>query len=233
MGNSFTSERDYSGHVLPGETYYLDSVLHKPITGLTNKTEKISDHLAHRLKNMYIDLRDILDNNDIKHWAAYGTLLGAFRHEGIIPWDDDFDIEIESKDVQKLITLFNDNKKYILVKPKFSNWCFFKLFYIESNDMRPPFIDIFFDQQINNNQFSNCTNPQMKLDYQDIFPLKKTKFEDTWIYIPNKAEYILKKYYGEDVFTIPKNTHNHKLTFLERGNIIAPSPYIGKEFFGL
>lgn len=36
-------------------------------------------------------ITDVLDRHDIKYFITFGTLLGAVRHQGFVPWDDDFD----------------------------------------------------------------------------------------------------------------------------------------------
>lgn len=42
-----------------------------------------------RMYDLMRDALDLLDDHRIEHWLMAGTLLGAVRHGGIIPWDDD------------------------------------------------------------------------------------------------------------------------------------------------
>lgn len=63
--------------------------------------------LQQELYTMLEKLVDILNDNQIKYWLAYGTTLGAIRHNGFIPWDDDVDIYIDGKDYAKLQKIFS------------------------------------------------------------------------------------------------------------------------------
>ena len=66
---------------------------------------------------MLIELDRICRENNINYIIDAGTLLGAVRHGGFIPWDDDIDVAIPRADYDKLIEIFKHDyadKYYIL-----------------------------------------------------------------------------------------------------------------------
>jgi phosphorylcholine metabolism protein LicD len=52
-------------------------------------------------KNEFIKICNLLDKLEIKYFLAAGTLLGAIRHKGFIPWDWDVELSVYSVEVEK------------------------------------------------------------------------------------------------------------------------------------
>lgn len=61
--------------------------------------------------------------NELRYYALGGTMLGALRHQGFIPWDDDLDIGMPRNDYERLEALMKDiqDERYMLETPNTPN----------------------------------------------------------------------------------------------------------------
>ena len=62
----------------------------------------------------------ICKEHDITYYLGEGSLLGAMRHQGFIPWDDDLDILMQREDYDKFLNIVSENlnEKYVLLNEK-------------------------------------------------------------------------------------------------------------------
>ncbi len=120
---------------------------------------------------------DFCKKNNLRYYLSYGTLIGAVRHKGFIPWDDDIDVEMPRADYNKLMELLSQQNNLIS----------------ENIELKTPFSKNYqypFAKVIDNTTF--VQEVTMKEKYKtsvwiDIFPLDN--IPDS----PREAEAFLKK----------------------------------------
>lgn len=124
-------------------------------------------HLQHVILGIVKDIDDLCLENDIEYYLEGGTCIGAIRHKGFIPWDDDLDIIMDSENYERFIAVCReklDTTKYYL-QEGYRDWPmpFSKIkllgtvynepsMYYDHPDHRGIFVDIFRLDNVSNSK---------------------------------------------------------------------------------
>lgn len=79
-------------------------------TALRQLTETEAASLKRLLVQMLTDLATLCDRHGLRWMISGGSCLGAIRHQGFIPWDDDLDVSMPRRDVEQLRDLLDQGE---------------------------------------------------------------------------------------------------------------------------
>lgn len=127
----------------------------KQMSGRKLSHEEIQD----RLFEMMCSFDSFCKENDIEYYLAYGTLIGAIRHGGFIPWDDDVDVLVPRKDYEKLKTFDRIDENTDIVSAWNDRGYYHPYTYINLSDRRTVIDEAF------------AAHPTGKGLFIDVFPL--------------------------------------------------------------
>ena len=114
-----------------------------------------------KLLELMTAFNDFCKENGVRYSLAYGSLLGAIRHKGFIPWDDDLDIFIDRENYARLLKALTNNQLITLERDtKETLWVdkvFFKSFVRSNEDSFIPTLDVFLLDNVPNNSICRFT----------------------------------------------------------------------------
>ncbi len=116
-----------------------------------------------RMLEILLEVDKICKKHDIKYWLSSGTLIGAMRHDGFIPWDDDLDIEMMRSDYLRLMEVLPSELPEWLALQNDETDPYYFFYYAKVRDRR--------SRMLEHNNYDRIWQEQGI--YIDIFPMEQ------------------------------------------------------------
>ena len=174
------------------------------------------------LYQMLKDVHEVFELYKIPYWVDSGTLLGAIRHRGIIPWDDDLDLCILEKQEERFLAaipiLVGLGYEVIALRFGYKIYPGRMVIAIAQYPWKHPGCDIFIMQTTSNKQlcYKFCWGGEIRSkaprlrSWDEIFPLRLYNFGPIIVYGPNNPFPYLDDWYGNDWSTMAYRGYNHQ-----------------------
>jgi len=151
---------------------------------------------ATHLYSLLKDVTDVMHSNRLEYFVSFGTLLGAMRHQGMIPWDTDVDLVVPLKKKDETLTTLQNilGDKYVIkeVKEECIVGHAIRIYLSEINTLH---VDLFFYIEEDNNIIFGYDRKFLK---EEVFPLSFVSYYDLSLYAPKNKDQQLQKFYGKD-----------------------------------
>ena len=192
-----------------------------------------------KLRKVMVELLDefvsICEKNELSYFLTAGTLLGAIRHKGFIPWDDDIDVAMPRKDYEAFLTIFEsqNSENYYLLSHKcpqdniyhympFAKLCKKNTIFAEENISESNYTGIYIDiwPYDNCNRFFLPIHTKLLKFFSKLYPIKRK------VHKPVRKSYLiitkifcmllpsqLMKYFSTTFYLIFNNNNTKYITF--------------------
>lgn len=180
--------------------YFVDPANARPATGALAKRQ--AENLC-----LLKEFVAICKKYKLDYWLDFGTLLGAKRHGGFVPWDDDIDVAMRREDIVKFRDVFQKGHKENL---EFLFWMGEQSRLVFKNDTGA-FLDIYAYQEKDNELWPVPIFPissyNSHIMHDIIYPFSQIEFCGIKFNAPKNVEAYLKTKYG-NYNLLPKVTHS-------------------------